>query len=71
MDMNLGEHYSVPLQLALCLPKITFNPQAKHFHPNPTFPKVLTHSSTNSKSEVSSKYHQLKKLGQKVPNLTI
>lgn len=60
MDMNLGEHYSVPLWSAFYPPKFTFIPRVQYIHPNPTSLKVLTHSSTNSKSK-----YQLKKLGQK------
>lgn len=37
---------------------------AKHIYPHAKSPKVLTHSSINSKPQISSKYHLNQVLGE-------
>lgn len=58
--MNCGAKQLKPVDSPCCPHKCTFVPCAKYFYPIPTSPKVITHSSINSKSKIASKYHQLK-----------
>lgn len=53
--MNLGGHCSTQYSLPSDPPFMSIT-QAKDIHPTPISPKILTHSSINSKSQIQSKY---------------